>query len=101
MANGARTLLLSRWRTGGQTSFDLVREFVQELPDGPASDAWQRAVLLAMDSQVSFSGEPRIKHLPTDEAPQGEPSVLLGRLHAGRQRPRAGEVERAAGAAGR
>ena len=33
MANGARTMLLSRWRTGGQTSFDLVREFIQELAD--------------------------------------------------------------------
>ena len=32
MANGARTVLLSRWRTGGQTSFDLVREFAQEFP---------------------------------------------------------------------
>ncbi len=28
MANGARTILLSRWRTGGQTSVDLVREFL-------------------------------------------------------------------------
>ena len=41
MANGARTLLLSRWRTGGQTSFDLVREFAQELPRTSPADAWQ------------------------------------------------------------
>jgi len=46
MANGRRTLLISRWRTGGQTSFDLVREFVQELPANlrRPPDAWQRAV---------------------------------------------------------
>jgi CHAT domain-containing protein/tetratricopeptide (TPR) repeat protein len=70
MANGARTMLLSRWRTGGQTTFDLVREFVQELPNDSASDAWQRAVLLTMDSRVSFSGEPRIERSPTDKAPK-------------------------------
>jgi CHAT domain-containing protein len=67
MANGSRTLLLSRWRTGGQTSFDLVREFAQELPHTSPSDAWQRAVLLAMDSRVNFGAEPRIKRNPTDE----------------------------------
>jgi tetratricopeptide (TPR) repeat protein len=70
MANGSRTLLLSRWRTGGQTSFDLVREFVQELPRSTPSDAWQRAVLLAMDSRVTFESEPRVKHLPADDAPK-------------------------------
>ncbi len=70
MANGSRTLLLSRWRTGGQTSFDLVREFIQELPNDSAADAWQRAVLLAMDSRVNFTAEPRVKRTPTDEAPK-------------------------------
>ena len=44
MATGARTVLLSRWRTAGQTSFDLVREFAQELPNVPAAEAWQRSV---------------------------------------------------------
>ncbi len=67
MANGARTILLSRWRSGGQTTYDLVREFVQELPNGSASDAWQRAVLLSMDSHVNFSGEPRVKRTSTDD----------------------------------
>jgi len=60
MANGARTVLVSRWRTGGQTSFDLVREFLQELPNSSASDAWQRAVQLTMDANVNLSAEPRI-----------------------------------------
>lgn len=70
MANGSRTLLLSRWRTGGQTSFDLVREFAQELAHVTPSDAWQRAVLLAMDSRLTFEAEPRVKHAPTDTAPK-------------------------------
>src|SRR5262249_8116950 len=41
MATGARTVLISRWRTGGQTTIDLVREFVQELPFTTADEAWQ------------------------------------------------------------
>jgi hypothetical protein len=67
MSCGARTVLLSRWRTGGQTSYDLVREFVQELPHAAPSDAWQRSVFLTVDSRINYDGEPRIKR-PTDDA---------------------------------
>jgi CHAT domain-containing protein len=72
MANGARTVLLSRWRTGGQTSFDLVREFVQELPRLSAANAWQRAVSLVCDSRLNLDAEPRIKHPNGDESPKGD-----------------------------
>ncbi len=71
MASGARTILLSRWRTGGQSSFDLVREFTQELPDTEASDAWQRAVLLLASSRVNLEAEPRVKSSPSDDPPKG------------------------------
>jgi hypothetical protein len=67
MANGARTALLSRWRTGGQTSFDLVREFTQELSRSTPADAWQRAVLLTVSSPLNVEAEPRIKHSAEDE----------------------------------
>jgi CHAT domain-containing protein len=70
MANGSRTLLMSRWRTGGQTSYDLVREFTQELPRTPPADAWQRAVLLAMDSRLNLEAEPRIKRSASDDPPK-------------------------------
>ncbi len=46
MASGARTVLLSRWRTTGRTNFDLVREYIKQSTDTPATDAWQRACLL-------------------------------------------------------
>jgi len=61
MSNGARTVLISRWRTGGQTSYDLVREFVQELPDTSASNAWQRSVELVSRMQLDPGLEPRFK----------------------------------------
>jgi tetratricopeptide (TPR) repeat protein len=70
MAGGSRTLLLSRWRTGGQTTYDLVREFTQELPHSSPAESWKRAVLLTAGSRVNFDLEPRVKHSPTDEAPK-------------------------------
>ena len=72
MSCGARTILLSRWRTGGQSSLDLTREFAQELPHTSPADAWQRAVLLESSSQLDLEGEPRIKHAATDEKPKAD-----------------------------
>jgi hypothetical protein len=72
MANGARTALLSRWRTGGQTSFDLVREFTQELPHTSPADAWQRAIQLTTGTQLNLEAEPRLKHAAAEESPKAE-----------------------------
>ncbi|MEN6450196.1 MAG: CHAT domain-containing protein [Thermoguttaceae bacterium] len=70
MATGTRTVLVSRWRTGGQSSLDLVREFAQELPHTSAPDAWQRAVQLQMDSRLNVDAEPRIKRGAADDPPK-------------------------------
>jgi tetratricopeptide (TPR) repeat protein len=61
MSTGTRTILLSRWRTGGQTSSDLIREFMQELPQTPAAEAWQRSVELATETKIKPEAEPRVK----------------------------------------
>ncbi|MFV1968263.1 MAG: CHAT domain-containing protein [Pirellulaceae bacterium] len=60
MATGSRTILLSRWRSGGKTNYDLVREFVQELPFGSAAEAWQRAVQVVGDDEIVVEREPRV-----------------------------------------
>ena len=81
MSSGARTILLSRWRTGGQTAVDLVREFAQELPHATAADAWQRAVLLVADTRLSPDQEPRIKRAPAEDPPKaGHPFFWAGYL---------------------
>lgn len=72
MSTGSRTVLISRWRTGGQTSFDLVREFAQELPYTTAADAWQRSVLLVSDMPVNPELEPRLKADGHEEPPTAE-----------------------------
>jgi CHAT domain len=71
MASGSRTVLLTRWRTGGQTNLDLVREFVQELPNGSAADAWQRSIAVGRELPLDPSQEPRLKKLEdTAEVPK-------------------------------
>jgi len=61
MSTGTRTILLSRWRSGGQSSLDLVREFTQELPHTTPADAWQRAVQVVSNSSLNIEAEPRMK----------------------------------------
>jgi hypothetical protein len=60
MSAGAETLLLSRWRVGGQSTLDIVREFVQELPHTAAAAAWQRAVGLMMTTPIDPAIELRV-----------------------------------------
>jgi hypothetical protein len=79
MARGANTILLSRWRTGGQTSLDLAREFSQELPHTTPADAWQRAVQVVASSPLNLDAEPRIKPAATDDPPKaGHPFFWAG-----------------------
>lgn len=61
MSTGTRTVLLSRWRVAGQSTFDLVKEFVQELPHLPATEAWQRSVDLLSNADLAVDREPRLR----------------------------------------
>ena len=60
MSAGARTVLLSRWRTGGESSDELIRQFAQELPYTSAADAWQRSVQVLWETPLDAEHEPRI-----------------------------------------
>lgn len=94
MSSGAHTLLVSRWRTGGQSAVDLVREFVQELPHTAPADAWQRAVMVVADSRLNLDAEPRIKKSVGDEAPKGHhPFVWAGYMLIDSGAAETGEVK--------
>jgi hypothetical protein len=96
MACGGRTLLMSRWATGGQTSIDLVREFVQELPHTRAADSWQRSVQLCRLHPIDADLEPRIKRFDVEAAPPAEhPFFWSGYLlvDTGAEPPSADEPE--------
>ncbi len=66
MSTGTRTILLSRWRVGGQSTYDLTREFAQELPHSTAAAAWQRSIRLLRQTNIDATREYRV-HLNTDD----------------------------------
>jgi hypothetical protein len=80
MSIGSRTILISRWRPAGQTSFDLVREFAQELPRSPGVHAWHRAVQLARSTEIDADREPRVKISPADNMKAEHPFFWAGYL---------------------
>ncbi len=60
MASGARTVVLSRWRNGGKTTYDLMREFAMRLPDMAPEIAWREGVLEIMQQPLDPALEPRV-----------------------------------------
>jgi hypothetical protein len=72
MSTGTRTVLISRWRPGGQSSINFVREFAQELPHTTASDAWQRAVLLVTGQELDPTHEPRLNNVGITTLPKAD-----------------------------
>jgi len=81
MSSGVKTIVLSRWRTGGRTSFEIVREFAQELPHATPAEAWQRAVLLTAESPLDTVAEPRIKkELASSQSKADHPFFWSGYL---------------------
>ncbi len=60
-ANGARTVLISRWRPGGTSSYDFVEAFLQNYAQFPAAESWRNAVLSVAGKSITFDEEPRVK----------------------------------------
>ena len=60
MASGARTVVLSRWKTAGQSTYDLNNEFFGQMQNLAAADAWRAAVDKLRMSDVDAALEPRL-----------------------------------------
>ncbi|MBL9124500.1 MAG: CHAT domain-containing protein [Planctomycetaceae bacterium] len=69
---GARTIVLARWRTGGATVADELREFVQELPFSTPAEAWQRSLLLCMRNPLDPARERRLNWKSREPPPRAE-----------------------------
>lgn len=67
-ASGADTILLSRWRTGGRSAFDLAEAFVKNYEKEPSANAWKDAVAELVERDVVVDEEPRLKKLGLSEA---------------------------------
>lgn len=78
MANDARTILLTRWRSGGRSNTSFVQEFAQELPHTTPADAFQRAVLVTAGSRLQLDREPRVKQSRQAEPTANHPLFWAG-----------------------
>ncbi|MDR0520219.1 MAG: hypothetical protein LBH00_00020 [Planctomycetaceae bacterium] len=71
-ACGAKTVLISRWRTGGRIAYDLTGQFLLQYASKPAAAAWRQAILEVGVHPLNLAEEPRVKQdvkLPPDAAP--------------------------------
>jgi hypothetical protein len=80
MANEARTILLTRWRSGGRSNTSFVQEFAQELPHTTPADAFQRAVLVTAGARLQLDREPRVKQSRQAEPTANHPLFWAGFL---------------------
>ena len=55
---GVRSVLVSRWAVGGESSAIALREFVQELPFTGMNASWHRARSVLRHSELNPAGEP-------------------------------------------
>jgi len=57
-AAGVRSVLLSRWAVGGESTATAIRELVQELPFDGMNAAWARARAVLRSTELNPAAEP-------------------------------------------
>ncbi len=61
LASGSRTVALSRWRVGGESTYKLMGEFLEKSRDLPVDQAWQVAINTIRAGQSAADKEPRAR----------------------------------------
>ncbi len=90
LASGSRSVLISRWRVGGESTRQLIREYLQELPHAAPANAWQRSVQLLRVKELDLEAEPRVNRSTFTEALKGEfPLFWAGYMLVDSGRPEA------------
>jgi len=72
LASGSRTVLLSRWRTGGASSVTAMSEFLRDSTKLEPADAWQKSLTNVRQSTLDAEREPRLRRMPTGESLKAE-----------------------------
>ncbi|MDR0326766.1 MAG: CHAT domain-containing protein, partial [Planctomycetaceae bacterium] len=68
-ACGAQSVLMSRWRSGGRASYDLVEQFLLQLAEKPAPEAWREAIMEVGSHPINVDEEPRVRSDPKVDVP--------------------------------
>lgn len=63
MATGTRTAVLSRWRTGGESAFDITRQFLAADPSTSPAQAWRQVVEESWQENLVPDNESRVRRL--------------------------------------
>ena len=61
MSSGTQTILMSRWRTGGKSAYQLTTDLMHDMKEYGPSNAWRDAVTTLHDSEIAMDDEPRVK----------------------------------------
>ena len=70
MASGTRSILISRWSTGGKTSLDLTRQYLEKRKDDGIPKAIADSRQTVRESDIDAENEPRLR--ASDDAPQSK-----------------------------
>ncbi|MEC9097018.1 MAG: CHAT domain-containing protein, partial [Planctomycetota bacterium] len=70
LASGSRTVALSRWRVGGESTYKLMGEFMEKSRELPADQAWQISINAIRSGRSAPEKEPRTRDFkaPIDTA---------------------------------
>lgn len=69
LSSGSRTLLISRWNVGGESSLKVTRQYLNDVADDFApSLAWHRAAKTLRETPLDWTRETRLK--PTNKPPE-------------------------------
>jgi CHAT domain-containing protein len=89
-AAGVRSILLSRWAVGGESSAIALRELLQELPFTGMNASWSRARMMLRRSELDPVAEPLLTK--ADHEREGltgdEPLFWAGYMVSSPNRPR-------------
>ncbi len=77
-ACGANTILMSRWRSGGRASYDLVGAFLKNDQNMTAAAAWRKAVIDVGVNSLVLAEEPRVRSAAGDEPPMANHPFFWG-----------------------
>ncbi len=66
MASGGRSITISRWRTGGENSLLLSRNYYERLGKMPSAKALRESIAIAREADLKYDAEPQIKFKKSD-----------------------------------
>lgn len=76
MAAGTRTILISRWRTGGANSLALTRNYAARLPKQTGSQALRESIAVARELELNYENEPRVRAKKSDPVLKAEHPIF-------------------------